>query len=336
MRLLRSSLPALFGTAVIACSGSDNPTGPPNPPPAPPPTPNYIRLQSDPGDWVGAGRNYDYSLANTVITLNPSLTHLSFNLRGDQWWYGEFQLPNTTSRMQPGTYANAQRYPFNDPAHPGIDWTGEGRGCNTQAGSFTIDSVTYAADNVLNQVDLTFEQHCEGATPALHGAIHWRSDDTTRPPGPVTPIPSGLWSPAPGSTPASGTYVYLNSDPGDYIGLGQVLTYTSSIAVNASGGLLGINVANLTWTGDFQVMNSINTLKVGYYPDLIRYPFNNPTKGGLDWSGQGRGCNTLTGWFVLDHVTYTSNVLTSFDLRFEQHCEGGTAALHGAIHWDQP
>src|SRR2546427_314599 len=151
MRLLRSPPPPLSGPAVIACSGSDNPTGPPNPPPAPPPAPNYIRLQSDPGDWVGAGRNYDYSLANTIVTLNASLTHLSFNLRGDQWWYGEFQLPNTTSRMQPGTYANAQRYPFNDPAHPGIDWTGEGRGCNTQAGSFTIDSVTYAADNVLGR-----------------------------------------------------------------------------------------------------------------------------------------------------------------------------------------
>ncbi len=161
--MLRSSLPALFGTAVIACSGSDNPTGPPNPPPAPPPTPNYIRLQSDAGDYVGAGRNYDYSQANTVITLNASLTHLSFNLRGDQWWYGEFQLPNTTSRMQPRTYANAQRYPFNDPAHPGIDWTGEGRGCNTQAGSFTIDSVTYAAD-VLKQVDLSLaiRRHHEG------------------------------------------------------------------------------------------------------------------------------------------------------------------------------
>jgi hypothetical protein len=329
MRLLRSSLPALFGTAVIGCSGGDI-IGPP----PPPPTPNYIRLQSDPGDWVGAGRNYDYSLANTVITLNATLTHLSFNLRGDQWWYGEFQLPNTTSRLQPGTYANAQRYPFNDPAHPGIDWTGEGRGCNTQAGSFTIDSVTYAAD-VLNQVDLTFEQHCEGATPALHGAIHWRSDDTTRPPGPVTPIPSGLWSPAPGSTPASGTYVYLNSDPGDYIGAGQVLTYTSSITVSVSGGLLSIGVAG-DWGGSFEVMNSINNLQVGYYGGLIRYPFNNPTKGGLSWSGQGRGCNTLTGWFALDHVTYTNNVLTSFDLRFEQHCEGGTAALHGAIHWDKP
>jgi len=334
MRLLRSSVAALFGAALIACS--DNATGPnpPPPPPPPPANPNYIRLHSDPGDYVGAGGDYDYSQANTVITLTATLTHLSFNLRGDQWWYGEFQLPNTTSRWQPGTYANAQRYPFNDPAHPGIDWTGEGRGCNTETGSFTVDSVTYAADS-LKQVHLTFEQHCEGGTPALHGTIHWRSDDPTRSPGPVTPIPAGLWSPAPGSTPAAGTYVYLNSAQGDYIGGGQVLTYTSAITASVNGGVLSIGVAG-DWNGTFAVMNSINTLQVGYYPGLIRYPFNNPAKGGLTWWGQGRGCNTLTGWFALDHVTYTSNVLTSFDLRFEQHCDGEPAALHGAIHWDKP
>jgi len=129
--------------------------------------------------------------------------------------------------------------------------------------------------------------------------------------------------------------VYLNSDPADYIGGGQVLIYTSSITVSVSGGLLSSNVAG-AWGGSFEVMNSINNLQVGYYGGLMRYPFNNPTKGGLNWDGQGRGCNTLTGWFALDHVTYTSNVLTSLDLRFEQHCEGGTAALHGAMHWDKP
>jgi hypothetical protein len=325
MRGLRSSLTALIGTAVIACG--DNATGPANRP-----TPNYIRLQSDAGDYIGAGQSYDYSLANAVITLTVNAGLLSLSMRGDQWWYGNFAMPNTKSRLQPGVYPNAQR--FNDATHAGLDWYGEGRGCNMVAGSLIIDSLTYAGDTLMT-IDLRFEQHCEGGTPALHGTIHWRSDDPTRPPGPVTPIPAGLWSPAPGSTPASGTYAYLNSDQGDYIGGGQVDTYTSAITASVNGGVLSIGVAG-DWSGTFAVMNSINTLQVGYYPGLIRYPFNNPTKGGLSWSGQGRGCNTLTGWFALDHVTYTSNVLTSFDLRFEQHCEGGPAALHGAIHWVKP
>jgi hypothetical protein len=82
-------------------------------------------------------------------------------------------------------------------------------------------------------------------------------------------------------------------------------------------------------------MSTLTQLQPGYYADLQRYPFHNPAKGGLDWSGMGRGCNTLTGWFVGDSVTYTSNVLTAIDLRFEQHCEGFAPALHGNIHWTQ-
>jgi hypothetical protein len=82
-------------------------------------------------------------------------------------------------------------------------------------------------------------------------------------------------------------------------------------------------------------MNTLSQLKPGYYGGLQRYPFQNPIKGGMDWSGNGRGCNTLSGWFVVDQVSYSLGVMTSIDLRFEQHCEGGTAALHGAVHWAQ-
>jgi hypothetical protein len=82
-------------------------------------------------------------------------------------------------------------------------------------------------------------------------------------------------------------------------------------------------------------MYTLSQLQLGYYPDLRRYPFHNPAKGGLNWSGQGRGCNTLRGWFAVDRVTYTNGILTALDLRFEQRCEGGIPALHGAIHWDR-
>ena len=80
-------------------------------------------------------------------------------------------------------------------------------------------------------------------------------------------------------------------------------------------------------------MNSRNDLQPGYYADLRRYPFHNPARGGLSWSGEGRGCNTLIGWFAVDSVTYLDGVLTAIDLRFEQHCGGGTPALHGVVRW---
>jgi hypothetical protein len=65
----------------------------------------------------------------------------------------------------------------------------------------------------------------------------------------------------------------------------------------------------------------------------MRYPFNNPTKGGLAWSGQGRACNRINGWFVIDSVVRVAGQLSLVDMRFEQHCNGRTDALRGAMHW---
>ena len=243
---------------------------------------------------------------------------------------------NTVTQLQPGYYTGLQRYPFHNPVLGGLNWSGAGRGCNTLQGWFIVDSVTYVS-GALTAIDLRFEQHCEGGTAALHGAVHWTATGTTTPAGPVNPPPAGLWQPASGSTPASGNYVYLQSDVGDYIGQGQTYTYTPAVAtlsVTANAGHLAIGVnGTKQWTGDFQTMNTLTQLQPGYYAGLQRYPFNNPVLGGLSWYGDGRGCNTLKGWFIVDSVTYVSGVLSAIDLRFEQHSEGGTTSLHGAIHW---
>lgn len=302
---------------------------------------NYIYLQSDSGDFIGQGKTYSYNQANSKITLSASGIHLSLSIAGDQDWSSDFQVPNSLSQFHVGYYGNLTRYPFNDPTVGGLDWGGDGRGCNTLTGWFAVDNVTYNNGN-LSLIDLRFEQHCEGGTPALHGLIHWTPYDNTIPPGPVYPPPNGLWKPAPGSTPTSGNYIYLQSDSGDYIGQGKTYTYTptnAQLTVSATGGhfstKISANGGADWWYGDFQTMNSINQLQLGYYGNLQRYPFHNPALGGLNWDGEGRGCNTLTGWFTVDNVTYNNGTLTAVDLRFEQHCEGFSPSLHGQIHWTQ-
>jgi hypothetical protein len=291
-------------TAVCEITNNDDPI-----------PPNSVRLQSDPGDFVGGGGNYEYTQANAVLTVTASGGHLAVGIRGDESWSGDFQVPNTLSRLEPGTYTGLRRYPFHDPAVGGLSWFGEGRGCNTLTGSFTITAVTYA-NNVLT------------------------ARDQTRPPGPVLPVPDGLWQPDAGSTPPTGNFVYLSSDVGDWIGQGQTYLYTpetATITLSTSQGHLTLNVSGAQgWHADFQTMNTLSQLEPGYYPDLQRYPFHNPAKGGLSWTGEGRGCNRLLGWFVVDRVVYANGVLTGLDLRFEQRCEGGTPALHGAIRWDAP
>jgi hypothetical protein len=299
--------------------------------------PSFIDLSSDAGDYIGAGKNYSYTNADTQITVTSSNAHLSISVSGDESWMAEFQLPDTYSELQPGSYGNLTRYPFHNVAAGGLSWSGEGRGCNTLTGWIIIDKVTYAG-TTLTDIDLQFEQHCEGGAPALHGEIHWDANDTTSPPGPVMPPPAGLWEPASGTTPATGNYVYLESQPGDFVGAGGSYIYTeasSVFTVNLAGGRIAVSInGDEYWNGDFQAMNSLSRPEVGYYADLQGYPFHNPARGGLNWSGEGRGCNILTGWLVVDSVTYDGMTLTAIDLRFEQHCEGGASALNGEVHWD--
>jgi len=259
---------------------------------------------------------------------------LTVTVDGEQHWRGDFQLPNALNQIQTGTYANLKRLMFNGQSGGGLSWYGEGRGCNQLTGTLVVDKVTYDG-STLTAIDLHFDQHCENGSPALHGTIHWKAGDPTKAPGPVNPIPS-LWTPPASALPASGNYVYLASDAGDYIGRGATLLYTSSnstIATFTSASHLQVMVNNADWVGDFQAMSSLSQLQVGYYPSVQRSPFDNPVRGSLDWHGGGRGCNTITGWFAVDQVTYDATSITSIAIRFEQHCDGMTPALHGAIRW---
>jgi hypothetical protein len=306
-----------------------------------PATGNAIYLESDAGDYVGggysgAGRNYLYTPSNGVMTVRANGGVLRVGFNGDKQWDGDFATMSNLTRLQRGWYPGLSRYPFHNPAKGGLSWGGDGRGCNTLTGWFLVDSVTYDGDT-LTAIDLRFEQHCEGAAPALHGRVRWSANDISAPPpGPAQP-PVGLWQPANGATPASGNYVYLESTQGDYIGGGGVYSYTdqnSQLRVTGTNGRVGINISgDKTWTGDFAPMNSLPQLVVGYYGDATRYPFNNPVKAGQSWYGDGRGCNTLTGWFVVDRITWVQGTMTELDLRFEQHCEGGASSLRGKIHW---
>ena len=61
----------------------------------------------------------------------------------------------------------------------------------------------------------------------------------------------------------------------------------------------------------------------GSYTGALRYPFNDGAPG-LSVSGDGRGCNTLTGQFDVTEISQASTgELLVFDATFEQHCEGG-------------
>src|SRR5439155_9820630 len=75
------------------------------------------------------------------------------------------------------------------------------------------------------------------------------------------------------------------------------------------------------------------TLVPGIYTGAERTPFRAPGKPGIDIFGAGRGCNTITGSFTVFEATFSGSTPQPLSATFEQHCEGGTAALFGSVSY---
>ncbi|MCU1353074.1 MAG: hypothetical protein JWM05_2283, partial [Acidimicrobiales bacterium] len=233
------------------------------------------------------------------------------------------------------------------PDHGELRVSGRGNGCNRTYGAVRIDQATYAA-GALKHLELRFEQRCDVATsPALHGELVWDADAVVPPsPNPTATVPDGLWRPAPGATPATGSYLYTASEPGDPVGEGhEVLLAGDLVGAQAqerrtgSGGTTGplVMFGGLTSTswvsGIAEGTSRSERLQLGYYGNLHRFGGGNQVLGGLDVSSTGSGCGVVTGWFVIDELTYVGSQITHVKLRFEQHCEGRAPALHGELLW---
>ena len=366
-------------------------------------------LDSDAGDWVGQGLTYWYDEGDTQIQVDPLTSVLRVRIDGAESWSAEFALP-AGATWQPGTYANAARYPFQSASQPGLDFSGEGRGCNQLSGWFEVVEVEVVGSSV-TRLAVDFIQHCENGAPALFGAIRYNSAvpldrdvpyaiapaaasategeqivldgsasasrdgeatyQWTQTGGPAVALYGANSAVAsftapdvpPGGatltfvltvTDASGhsdsttvtvrlydvndprTRVSLRSTAGDYIGGGRSYSYDESNAtIQATlSGALRVSIDGAEgWTARVAVPSNA-PWSAGMYPAAMRYPFQNPLRPGLDFSGEGRGCNRLTGWFEIIELEIVDAQVTRLAADFKQHCEGGSAFLFGAIRFN--
>lgn len=334
-------------STLAACGGgggsTPTATQPVTPPPVQPPalTGNRVSLQSDPGDNLGLGRSYLYTSADSRFEISVKDGELLVVITGDEQWTGVFTMPGAATQLKEGSYPNLTAYIEGQVAPGGsLTWHAPGRSCNNAStGAVTIDHVSYSGKQ-LTAIDLHFERRCNSASASLHGEIHYSVDDKTVPPLQQA-IPASLWNPPANAGPSSGSYLYLESSAGDYVGLGKTYRYTpesAAFSVRAVNADIMLDIAGEEhWSATFRPMEKLAHMAPGYYPGLIGLPANNPNKGGLDWSGEGRGCSALQGWFAIDAISYDGNgELATLDLRFEQHCEGRAAPLRGALHWKAP
>ncbi|WBB55860.1 hypothetical protein [Verrucosispora sp. WMMD573] len=182
---------------------------------AEPVTAGTFTMSGDPGDWVTGGATYSYDAGagdQLSIRADDQLrgVYLSINGRNGDWWSMELRAP-AGQQLAVGEYPEATRAPFSG-AGAGIDISGNGRGCNTITGSFVVADVAFGPHGYVERLDATFEQHCEGGTPALRGRVVIGNPP---PPAPleftVTPAADGVFSKLNGKATVHGTVV-CNAD----------------------------------------------------------------------------------------------------------------------------
>ena len=138
-----------------------------------------LSMTSDAGDYVGQGLTY--FLTPTDGTFSASVNSgggVSIAYQGftpGDFWNLDFAAPNNQP-LTVGTYLNATRFPFEVSSVPGLAVYGDGRGCNNDNGSFQVLQIVYGPNNTVSAFDATFEQHCEGAVPALRGEIRYNAN----------------------------------------------------------------------------------------------------------------------------------------------------------------
>lgn len=187
------SVAALHGQLHWAAADTTQPPGPTVPPPslwrAPagstPSARNYVYLTSDPGDSLGGGKTSVLTQANATFDVRSTVPgQLDIAMQADDAVRAAFRGPATQTQLQPGYYGPLQSWPVSNPTIGALTWSLGGLGCNARSGWFVIDDIRYAGTTIAS-VDARFEQHCDNATAALRGQIHWAPADPTVPPGPV-------------------------------------------------------------------------------------------------------------------------------------------------------
>ncbi|HVY28091.1 MAG TPA: hypothetical protein VHB79_16150 [Polyangiaceae bacterium] len=137
-----------------------------------------------------------------------------------------------------------------------------------------------------------------------------------------------------------GSSLFFSGDSGDYIHPGQDLLTVARFNEMSSPEHISFYIEpsgmehGSWWYADFSSEQLDAPLAVGEYLGAERYPFETYLKPGLDVTGDGRGCNTLTGKFVIKKLVWLGPTLSVVDVAFEQHCEGGSAAVRGCLHYD--
>lgn len=136
-----------------------------------------LYFRSAAGNSIGAGTTalFANGMAEFQESLNPGYLRASVITPGyADWWYLDL-ASSDGSPLHVGAYENAIRAAFRGNQN-GIDFSGNGRGCNQVFGRFDVLEIQTDGTGAITQLAVDFEHRCESATaPALLGSYRVNS-----------------------------------------------------------------------------------------------------------------------------------------------------------------
>lgn len=138
-----------------------------------------LAIVSDRGDWVGQGRSMSYDENEGVFEIASYSTsnyiHFRFEATNTyDYWTLDFQAPEGQD-LEVGVYENATRYPFQLGLAPGLDYSGNHRGCNRLYGEFEILEIEFE-DGTPTKLAVDWIQYCEAEdAPPSRGVLRYNS-----------------------------------------------------------------------------------------------------------------------------------------------------------------
>jgi hypothetical protein len=130
-------------------------------------------LDSEPGDAIGGGQTFTFTSTNATISATGDDTALTMTVSD-----GTHDFSADLAAPTGGTLTTGTTYPTTrsgDASDAGLDVTGDGNSCTTSTGTMTVHEITLDVSNAISTLAVTYEQHCNGATPALFGELRFHS-----------------------------------------------------------------------------------------------------------------------------------------------------------------
>lgn len=271
-------------------------------------------------DWVGQGQTKAYTPVNGYIvvagTRGSGAVSVQVSGNDGKWWDLHLKAP-IGEQLVPREYFFAERAVFTTGRSPGLDFSGDGRGCNEIYGSFAIRQIAYDSAGNISMLEASALQYCETpATSPLALVVRWRA-----------PYKS---------------FTVASESSKEWVGQGIKKKYfndTSTLGISTGA----IDYFHFVVSGmrDHWMVTLSPPLGQTYFKKGTYYTLRSRagTLAGMDISANSRGCNQSSGRLDIIDIAYRADgTVSRLYADFSFYCESTTRSgpvLKGNIRYSK-